>query len=81
MSTIIEKDRKITVKGQLKHSNLDYVAKHQILLTAKYPVVQLLLGKAHQDNQHEGTEYVRNMLQQQYWIIELRNALTKKSSR
>ena len=65
----------LRVKGRLKHSNLDYNAKHPILLTAKHPVVQLLLEKAHRDNLHEGTEYVRNMLQQEYWIIGLRNAL------
>ena len=39
-------------KGRLKHSNLDYNAKQPILLTAKDPVVQLLLEKAHRDNLH-----------------------------
>ena len=69
------------MKGRLKHSNLEYNAKHPILLTTKHPVVQLLLEKAHRDNLHEGTEYVRNMLQQEYWIIGLRNALRKIKSR
>ena len=54
LSTFIEEDGTIRVKGQLKHSNLDYNAKHPILLTAKHPVVQLLLEKAHRDNLHEG---------------------------
>ena len=58
LSPLIVEDRKIRVKGRLKHSNLDYNAKHPILLTAKHPVVQLLLEKAHRDNLHEGTEYV-----------------------
>ena len=80
-SPFIEKDGTVRVNGRLKHSNLDYNAKHPILLTAKHPVVQLLLEKAHQDNLHEGTEYVRNMLQQKYWIIGLRNALRKIKSR
>ena len=75
MSPFIEEDGPIRVKGRLKHSKLDYNSKHPILLTAKPQVVQLLLGKAHRDNLHEGTEYVRNMLQQEYWIIGLRNAL------
>ena len=57
--------QKFIAKGRLKHSNLDYNAKHPILLTAKHPVVQLLLEKAHRDNLHEGTEYVRNKLQQE----------------
>ena len=81
LSPFIEEDGTIRVKGRLKHSNIDYNAKHPILLTAKHPVVQLLLEKAHRDNLHEGTEYVRNMLQQEYWIIGLRNALRKIKSR
>ena len=81
LSPFIEEDGTIRVKRRLKQSNLDYSAKHPILLTAKHPVVQLLLEKAHQDNLHEGTEYVRNMLQQEYWIIGLRNALRKIKSR
>ena len=81
LSPFVEEDGTIRVKGRLKHSNLDYNAKHTILLTAKHPVVQLLLERAHRDNLHEGTEYVRNMLQQEYWIIGLRNALRKIKSR
>ena len=81
LSPFVEEDITIRVKGRLKHSNLDYNAKHPIFLTAKHPVVQLLLEKAHRDNLHEGTEYVRNMLQQECWIIELRNALRKIKSR
>ena len=80
LSPFINEDRTIRVKGRLKHSNLDYNAKHPILLTAKHPVVQLLLERAPRDKLHEGREYVRNMLQQKYWIIALRNAL-KTSSR
>ena len=80
-SPFIEENGKIRVKGRLKHSNLDYNAKNPILLTAKHPVVQLLLEKAHRDNLHEGTEYVRNMLQREYWIIRPRNALRKIKSR
>ena len=64
LSPFIEEDGIIRVKGRLRHSNLAYNAKHPILLTAKHPVVQLLLEKEHRDNLHEGTEYVRNMLQQ-----------------
>ena len=84
LSPFIEKDGKIRVKGRLKHSNLAYNAKHPILLTAKHPVVQLLLERAHRANLHESTEYVRNMLhmlQQEYWIIGIRNTLRKIKSR
>ena len=81
LSPFIEKDGTIRVKGRLKYSNLDYNAKHPILLTAKHPVVQLLLDKAHRENMHEGTEYVRNILQQEFWIIGIRNALRQIKAR
>ena len=50
-------------------------------MTENHPVEQLLLEKSHRDNLHEGTEYVRNMLQEEYRIIALRNALRKFKSR
>ena len=67
LSPFIEEDGTIRARGRRKHSNLDYNAKHPILLTAKYPVVQIMLEKAHRDNLHGGKEYVRNMLQQEYF--------------
>ena len=38
LSPFRKEDGTIKVKGRLKHSNLDYNAKHPILLTAKHPV-------------------------------------------
>ena len=66
LSHFIEEDGTIGVKGRLKTSSLGFNAKHPILLTAKHQVVQLLLEKTHRDDLHEGTEYVKNMLQQEY---------------
>ena len=34
-----------------------------------------LIEDAHENNYHEGTEYVRSILQQKYMIIGLQNAL------
>ena len=59
LSPFIEEDGTIIVKGRLKHLNPDYTAKQPTLLTAKHPVVQLLLEKPLRDNLYEGTEYVR----------------------
>ena len=50
-------------------------------MRAKHPVVQFLLERAHRVNLHESKEYVKNMLQQEHWIIGLRNALRKVESR
>ena len=81
LSPFIEEDEPIRVKWRLKQSNPVYNAKHPIFLIAKHPVVQLRMERAHQDNLHEGTEYVRNMLQQECWISGIRNALRKTKLR
>ena len=47
--------------------------KHPILLTAKHPIVRKLVEDAHESNYRERTEYVASVLQQNYWIIGLRN--------
>ena len=51
--------------------------KHPILLSAKHPKVRKLIEDedAHANNYHEGTEYLRSVLQQNLWIIGLQNAL------
>ena len=55
-SPFIEENETSGLKCRLKYSNLDYNAKQPILLTAKNPVVQLMLERGHRDNLHEGTE-------------------------
>ena len=34
-----------------------------------------------EDNQHEGTEYVRSLVQQRFWDIGIRNALRSIKSK
>ena len=77
--SIVEEDRSILAKGRLKLSNLSYNAKHPFLLTAKQPVVQFELEKAHCDNLKEGTYYVRNILLPEFWLLGLLRALRKSS--
>ena len=73
----LDKQGTIRLKGRLNKSMLPDETKHPILLSAKHPAIILFLRQAHVDNHHEGTEHVRNILQQQYWITGLRNALRR----
>ena len=41
----------------------------------KHQAVELFLQNEHKNNQHEGTEHVRNIVQQKMWILGIRNAL------
>ena len=65
----------IRAKGRICKSQLDFNAKHSILLPWKHHAVELFLRNEHKDNQHEGTEHVRNIVQQKIWILGIRNVL------
>ena len=54
----------IRAKGRIGKSQLSFNAKHPILLHWKHHAVELFLRNQHKDNQHEGTEHVRNIVRQ-----------------
>ena len=65
----------IRAKGRIGKSQLDFNAKHPILLHWKHYVVELFLRNEHKNKSHEGTEHAKNIVQQRFWIIGVRNAL------
>ena len=74
-SPFLDEEGLIRAKGRIGKSKLDFNAKHPILLHWKHHAVELFLRKEHKDNQHEGTEHVRNIVQEKMWILGIRNAL------
>ena len=76
LSPFMDDQNLMRLKVRLRHADASYEMKHPILLSAKHPIVRKLIEVAHESNYHEKTEYVRSILQQKYWIIGLRNALT-----
>ena len=77
-STIIpflDEEGLIRAKGRIGKSQLDFNAKPPILLHWKHHAIELFLRNEHKDNKHEGTEHVRNIVQQKMWILGIRNAL------
>ena len=71
----LDEEGLIRAKGRIGKSQLDFNAKHPILQHWKHHGVELFLRNEHKDNQHEGTELVRNIVQQKIWILGIRNAL------
>ena len=67
LSPFLAEDGSMRLRGRLRRSELSFQTKHPMLLSAKHPLVILMLKQAHADNNHEGTEYVRSVLQQEYW--------------
>ena len=75
-SPLLDEEGLILAKGRIGKSQLDFNAKHPKLLHWKHHAVELFLRNEHKDNQHEGTEHVRNNVQQKMWILRgIRNAL------
>ena len=74
------KDSLIRLTGRLNHGNIPFETKHPLLLAAKHPLVIIFLEEAHINNYHEGTEYVRSVMQQ-YWMVGIRNALRSIKSK
>ena len=74
-SPFLDEERLIRVKSRIGKSQLDFNAKHPILLHWKHHAVELFLQNEHKDNQHEGTEHVRNTVQQKMRILGIQNAL------
>ena len=74
-SPFIDEPGHIRAQGRIGKSQLNFGTKHTILLHWKHHVVESFLQNEHKNNHHEGTEHVRNIVQQKFWILGIRNAL------
>ena len=74
-SPFLDEEGLICAKGRIGKGQLDFNADHPILLHWKHHAVELFLRNEHKNNQHEGTEHVRNIKQKKMWILGIRNAL------
>ena len=60
----IDQQGLIRAHGRIGKSQLNFETKHPILLHWKHHVVELFLQNEHKNSYHEGTEHVRNIVQQ-----------------
>ena len=65
----------LKAQGRISKSQFNFETKHPILLHWKHHVVELFLRNEHKNSHYEGTEHVRNIVQQKFWILGIRNAL------
>ena len=75
MSPFLDKDGLIRAKGRLRKAALPFATKHPILLHSYHPAVELYLRYQHRVHFHEGVEYLRSVIQQDFWMLKLRTAL------
>ena len=71
----------IRLRGRLSKATVVKDMEHPMLLPAKHPALVLMLKQTHEDKHHEGTEYVRNLVLQRFWVIGKQNALRSIKSK
>ena len=74
-SRFIDQQGPIRAQGRISKNQLNFETKHPILLQWKHHVVELFLQNEHKNSHHEGTKHVINIVQQEFWILGIRNAL------
>lgn len=75
LTPFLDEDGMLRVGGRLRHSNLPFEAKHQIILPKNHLTVHLLIDHYHKANLHAGTQLLQSILQEQYWILAARSTI------
>lgn len=68
----------LLVGGRLNKSELDYFAKHPIVLPNNDHVVNLIIDAYHRKYLHIGPNLLMSLLRHKYWIISGRNLVRKR---
>ncbi|XP_063721573.1 uncharacterized protein LOC134848143 [Symsagittifera roscoffensis] len=77
LSPFLDKDGILRARGRLEKSQLDYCIKHPFILDGNHPAVHLFIGQTHKDNQHSPRQHLKNILQNEYWILCVRAHIDK----
>ncbi|XP_033120536.1 uncharacterized protein LOC117119763 [Anneissia japonica] len=71
----------IRVGGRLSNSDLDFDAKHPIILSPKGPLTDLIVRHYHNLVGHGGLSSTLNAIHQKYWLVNGRSAVKGRLSR
>ena len=61
--------------------SVPFETKHPVLLDGRHPLVRLYLTHVHQQNAHQGVEFLRALVQQTFAILKLRTTLRSIASK
>jgi len=65
------------VDGRIERSNLNYNAKHPVIIPKSSPIAELLVRHSHVTKLHTGVDATFINLRQQYWTLGARNIVRK----
>ena len=68
-SPFLDEEGPTRAKGRIGKIQLNFNAKHPILLHWKRHAVELFLQNEHKDDQLEANEHVINIIQRKIWIL------------
>ena len=71
----LDSDGIMYAKGRLRKADMEYQTTHPIILHSQHWAVRLFLETMHKTWHQEGVEGLRSVVQKQFWILGLRNAL------
>ena len=62
----------LRVGGRIKHAEVPFETKHQIILSHKHPASKLILDNIHQRNMHAGVNHLVCLSRNTYWITHIK---------
>jgi len=71
----LDNDGVLRVGGRIRHSTLNYDARHPILLPKEGHLVRLIISHYHIVYLHIGPRTLQSLLQRKYWILSARRAI------
>jgi hypothetical protein len=71
----IDEQGVLRVGGRLRHSTLNYTAKHPIILPHTHHLTNLIIDSFHGKLMHAGPNLLLSILRKQYWILSARRII------
>lgn len=65
----------LRVGGRIRHANLAFGNKHQLLLPNRNVITHRLIATIHRENLHVGPSGVIAILRQQFWVVNARSTV------
>lgn len=75
LNPFIDKDGLLRVGGRLKNANLNFDARHPLLLPKAGTFVKLLITDLHIKNAHAGPNALLAILQRNFWVLSARRVV------
>lgn len=77
LGVFLDSNNILRVGGRLKNADMDYDAKHQILLPSNHEVSTLIIAEAHEGCMHGGPRLTEAVLREKFWVINSQHSIKK----